>query len=511
MAIPYNPSSFNSNKTILQAIEELKKYLQENPCYKIYMYNDDFVPGTYVYDRSGVDDPDSIEAYDVIFFTNSYYSKVESVGDSTITVWPGIEFVGAEGPQGPAGADGQDGADGQNGVSITNVQINASNHLICTLSDGTTVDAGEIAGSTEHTITLTSSSGTLTDSDYAELGYDNSIIKYTINSVPYLFRKESEDAAQIVFRCIRPHSTDTRIPDFIITKATKGYQYYDSQITISGTSVKSGTASSGQVLTADGDGFANWQTPSGSSPVVVHIASGSSGTFSADDLAKLQAGALIYHDVAKTYYYKFEETASNYTYMYCSSDSSNVYAYKITITISTGAWVRNNYSVSNEGSNLKSTGATSGKVLTADGSGGASWETAGGTTLTRYSLSINATDTLATKISKLNGLLNVKGNVEPANISVQVDNSQSVNIPLYSCNSLTGSNLQIRGVGYQSTNNAMYIISLVYGSGQLNTTASSIIKISLADFTVSALTLSTSQNIITSTSTYYYNNDTQLS
>ena len=261
MAIPYNPSSFNSNKTILQAIEELKKYLQENPCYKIYMYNDNYVDGTYVYDKSGVDDPDSIEAYDVIFFTNSYYSKVESVGDSTITVWPAINFTGAEGPQGPAGADGADGTDGANGISITNVAINSSNHLICTLSDGNTIDAGEIPTSSDHTITLLSSSGVLTNEQYAELGYDNSIIKYTINSVPYLFRKESEDATEITFRSIRPHSTDTRIPDIIITKAGQGYQYYDSQITISGTSVKSGTATVGQVLTADGDGFTSWQTP----------------------------------------------------------------------------------------------------------------------------------------------------------------------------------------------------------------------------------------------------------
>ena len=48
---------------------------------------------------------------------------------------------GIQGVQGPAGADGADGADG---VSITNVSVNASNHLIVTLSSGSTIDAGEI-------------------------------------------------------------------------------------------------------------------------------------------------------------------------------------------------------------------------------------------------------------------------------------------------------------------------------------------------------------------------------
>ena len=197
MAIPYNPSSFNSNKTILQAIEELKKYLQENPCYKIYMYNDNYVDGTYVYDKSGVDDPDSIEAYDVIFFANSYYSKVESVGDSAITVWPAINFTGAEGPEGPAGADGADGADGANGVSITNVAIDGSNHLICTLSDGNTIDAGAIDESFKVYFTTTTV-GTLTAEELAEMTAAN-VVNY--NNAKYYYRY-SEDATNLFFAYI---------------------------------------------------------------------------------------------------------------------------------------------------------------------------------------------------------------------------------------------------------------------------------------------------------------------
>lgn len=51
---------------------------------------------------------------------------------------------GEQGIQGPAGQNGTNGTNGADGVSITNVSVNASNHLIVTLSSGSTIDAGEI-------------------------------------------------------------------------------------------------------------------------------------------------------------------------------------------------------------------------------------------------------------------------------------------------------------------------------------------------------------------------------
>lgn len=63
----------------------------------------------------------------------------------------GIQGVqGAQGPQGPQGeagtngTNGTDGSDGADGVSVTNVAVTQTNHLIVTLSNGTTIDAGEI-------------------------------------------------------------------------------------------------------------------------------------------------------------------------------------------------------------------------------------------------------------------------------------------------------------------------------------------------------------------------------
>ena len=372
----YDPSSLNRNKTLLEAIEEVKKFLIANPCYKVFYANTNYVGGTTTYSKTYIDDADSIAEYDVVFFDNNYYGKVESVGDSTFTIIGATNFKGDQGAQGDPGTPGTPGA---NGVSITNVSIDASNHLICTLSDGNTIDAGEIAGSSDHTITLLSSSGVLTNEQYAELGYDNSIIKYEINSVPYFFRKESEDATQITFRCIRPHSTDTRIPDFIITKAGQGYQYYDSSITISGTSVKSGTATAGQVLTADGDGFTSWQTPSGAGFDNYVEINTTSGTFTDDEYAKLvfNDSVIVYDNgTYKTIYKKKIETSSIIEFE--SIDASARQNLKL-IDVNKGTKAFSSTGISMiTSSTFDSGNATSGKVLTANGSGGTSWETAGG-------------------------------------------------------------------------------------------------------------------------------------
>lgn len=57
---------------------------------------------------------------------------------------------GPQGPQGPQGEQGEqgeagtDGTDGSDGVSVTNVAVTQTNHLIVTLSNGTTIDAGVI-------------------------------------------------------------------------------------------------------------------------------------------------------------------------------------------------------------------------------------------------------------------------------------------------------------------------------------------------------------------------------
>lgn len=44
----------------------------------------------------------------------------------------------------PLPEDGKDGEDGNDGVSVADIAVNDKGHLICSLSDGTSIDAGEI-------------------------------------------------------------------------------------------------------------------------------------------------------------------------------------------------------------------------------------------------------------------------------------------------------------------------------------------------------------------------------
>ena len=51
---------------------------------------------------------------------------------------------GKDGKNGANGKDGKNGTNGTNGISVTSAKINTQNHLIMTLSNGTTVDCGNI-------------------------------------------------------------------------------------------------------------------------------------------------------------------------------------------------------------------------------------------------------------------------------------------------------------------------------------------------------------------------------
>lgn len=52
-----------------------------------------------------------------------------------------------DGQDGVDGQDGKNGADGKDGLSITDIDINEDNELICTLSDGSTINAGKFPDS----------------------------------------------------------------------------------------------------------------------------------------------------------------------------------------------------------------------------------------------------------------------------------------------------------------------------------------------------------------------------
>lgn len=436
----YDPSSLNRNKTLLEAIEEVKKFLIANPCYKVFYANTNYLVGTTTYSKTYIDDADSIAEYDVVFFNNNYYGKVESVGDSTFTIIGATNFKGDTGAQGTPGtpgtpgADGQDGADGTDGISITNVQIDASNHLICSLSNGTTIDAGELPTPFIEYITLLGTSGTLTTEEYNKLVSSNDtciISAYYIG----IFRKSLSNPLQYYMSYTMIDKTSSGINIVEIKINTDGTRAWTSSSIpvdpVEGTSVKSTGQTSGKVLTADGTGGASWETPS--TPDV-------------------------------------------------------------------------------EGTAVKSTGETSGKVLTADGSGGASWENAGGgTTLTSRSTTVASSLTLSQKLSFLNTLLTTcKGNIVNNLISFSNIDGVNVNVPLSDCNSASVGHLAVRSISHNIPNNAIYIINLIYNSNALQTASSSIVKISLSTFTMSSLTLGSIEPIATNT-TFTYFNDTTFS
>ena len=431
MAIPYNPSSFATNKTILQAIEELKNYLKDNPCYKVYYANTNYVPGALIYNLSVVDDPDeTMTAGDIVFFNNTYYANVVAVSHDLST----FEIGGAVSFKGDTGA---------NGVSVTGATINSAGHLIITLSDGNTIDAGSVLISYDNTVELTATSGTLSDDDFNKLLSDDSHIKYS----GQLYYKESGGSASMKFFHLTSGGHTASRQTFTITNSTKAYAWTDHVFAVDEDCI-SATNVAGEVLTSNGDGTASWQTVSTGYENTVTIST-TSGTFSDSDFAKLGYGdsTIIYNDGTIKYTYRLKlDTASILEFECIDGASKNnlklidvnkgTKAYSMTsvamiksstfdsgtatsgkVLTANGSGGTSWESVSSpapEGTSIKSTGETSGKVLTADGSGGASWQTAGGgTTLNRYTVNLQVSPTwntaLCTRIKNI--LTNAKGNI----------------------------------------------------------------------------------------------------
>ena len=55
MASNYQVSPLDSNKSILMVLKDIQKYLKDNPIYKVYFCNTNFVPDTLVYNLSDID------------------------------------------------------------------------------------------------------------------------------------------------------------------------------------------------------------------------------------------------------------------------------------------------------------------------------------------------------------------------------------------------------------------------------------------------------------------------
>ena len=364
MGLPYNPSSFASNKTILEAIEELKQYLAKNPLTSIFgtdrHWTSTTLPIEYILNPQNRD----ISLGDIVLSGNSYGTIID-VGDTDVEVnwWEQFgeditsmslqtdttdtevidapatftDWIYRYSPRGatqyrrgtkyklritytdinsntvnydvdlpiqstinaiwyytesdgsktiyvdttlgdntfvvsnfniPKGADGQNGADG---VSVVGATIDGSNHLILTLSDGNTIDAGALPTPNEytHTVSISTTSGTFSDSDFAKLGYGDSTIVYTdAYSVSTVYKLKIETASILEFESIDATSKNNlKLID--VNKSTKAYSM-TSIAMIKSATIDSGTATSGKVLTANGSGGCSWETAGGGSGKYMH-------------------------------------------------------------------------------------------------------------------------------------------------------------------------------------------------------------------------------------------------
>ena len=117
-------SNFDKGFTILQKINEVQKYLQENPIYNTFFVNVPWEPGAtnvQIYNSSILNlNNRKVSVGDIVQFNNSYYGAITATFEDTYFI-VGQGFlngaVGPQGPQGPQGPKGETGATGLRGLT----------------------------------------------------------------------------------------------------------------------------------------------------------------------------------------------------------------------------------------------------------------------------------------------------------------------------------------------------------------------------------------------------------
>ena len=145
-------------------------------------------------------------------------------------------------PRGLQGEQGEQGEQGAQGVGVSNVTINSNSHLIVTLTNGVEIDAGYINSQAAIVVDAALSSTS-----------ENPVQ----NKVIYTALQGKQDALTID---ATPTSGSTN-------PVQSGGVYTALQNKLEevvAANVDSESATSGQVLTADGSGGASWQTPQSS-------------------------------------------------------------------------------------------------------------------------------------------------------------------------------------------------------------------------------------------------------
>ena len=181
--------------------------------------------------------------------------------------------------------------------------------------------------------------------------------------------------------------------------------------------VSSGAATSGKVLTSNGSGSATWEDASGGGLEIIDVGTSSGGIFTQSQFDKILSGTAIVKRSNDYYYLQYKLGTTNVRLVSIYTDYSNKYITGkcITITYANRNWTTNNVDVYQKITKnyIDSETTTSGKVLTANGSGGATWETPSGGSPKYH--------------HRINGyvMLNVEGSDYPFAVSIDFYNNVS--------------------------------------------------------------------------------------
>lgn len=361
MGLSYNPSSLNSNRTILQMIEELKKYLMNNPLSCIYQTPSSVSVNTASLGDVIVPSGQEIKSGDVVVSANGYYNFVDSVGTNVVYFSSDWVSLGLDVYSITLDVDSTN-------TEIVDTPANFTNwiyrrvprpndkylrgrtyYLVITYKDSTAFPSTQQAG-----IEIPAN---YINAIWYQLNVDNSTTIY------FDF---TEDPDQQIYQ----------LSNFTIPAGQDGINGTDG-VSITGATIDASnhlilTLSDGNTIDAGAlpvpSGFDNY----------VEINT-TSGTFTDGEYAKLgfNDSVIVYDNGSyKIIYKKKIETSSIIEFE--SIDASARQNLKL-IDVNKGTKAFSSTGIAMITSSTFDSGvATSGKVLTANGSGGTSWETAGG-------------------------------------------------------------------------------------------------------------------------------------
>ena len=166
------------------------------------------------------------------------------------------------------GAQGEAGADGADGVGVSNVAIASTGALMVTLTNGSDVNAGQVY----EILNLSGTSGTLTTAQLALIKHENTLIHISGKDYHLQFISGSGlGTYKYQGNGVNILTLDTEVGTITINGSTGAWTFntgsipYLVDVDRLSSDVEGTPATSGKVLTADGDGGVAWDTVGGGS------------------------------------------------------------------------------------------------------------------------------------------------------------------------------------------------------------------------------------------------------